>query len=271
VSSFLIRQSLSLLLLSLLPAALPGQPLQAQPSQPVAAGSPAGGEAPVPSRSTSPSEGLVLDLDPLQRITGLPPQPGSLLLHDDLAILRWLQTNRTPQMVASTWMTLGRDPAVFSPALGVDMTKTTPRIAGSLQQFLALVDEACNQIKRRIQRPRPYVSHPDLRPCLPPESGYSFPSGHSSWYTAAAQLLADLVPERRTRLEEMGNHGAANRVMCGVHYPSDTQAAQRFGRAAADQIIASSQWQRFRRDPAIQAEIQRVRQARPEALPLLVR
>ena len=217
-----------------------------------------------------PAAGLSLDLAPLIRITGLPPQPGSVQLHDDLAILRWLQSNRTPTMVSATWMTLGRDPAVFSSALGVDMSKTTPRLEGALRRFLALVDGACDQLKARVRRPRPYLSHADLKPCLPPEAGFSFPSGHSSWYTAAAHLLADLLPERRDRIEQMGRHGAANRVTCGVHYPSDVVAAQRFARAAADQIIASPQWQRLRRDPALQAELERVRQARPEALPAVL-
>lgn len=235
-----------------------------------AAARPAAPEASVQGQAPSPAQGLTLDVDPLFRSTGLPPAPGSQALKDDLAILRWLQANRTPQMVAATWMTLARDPVLFSPALGVDMSKTTPVLEVSLRRFLALVDGAADQIKLRVRRPRPYASHSDLRPCLPPESGFSFPSGHSTWYTAASLLLADLVPERRDRLEQMGVHGAANRVMCGVHYPSDVLAAQRLARAAAAQIIASPQWQRFRRDPAIQAELAAVRQARPEALPLLV-
>jgi len=246
------------------PRSTAGQPLSAADGLP---GPPAGGMA----STLSPSEGLMLDPASLLSATGLPPAPNSEALQHDLAILRWLQANRTPQMVAGTWMTLGRDPDVFSPALGVDMSKTTPHLEASLRQFLALVDRAADQIKRQVRRPRPYLTHHDLRPCLPPESGFSFPSGHSSWYTAAALLLADLIPERRARLEEMGRHGAANRVMCGVHYPSDVLAAQRFAHAAAAQIIASPQWQRFRRDPVVQEEVSQVRQAQPEALPLLVR
>jgi acid phosphatase (class A) len=218
-----------------------------------------------------PADGLSLELAPLRQQAGHPPQPGSAALQDDLAILRWLQANRTPQMVASTWTVLGRDPIVFSAAIGVDMAKSTPTIARGLLQFLRLVDEADNRIKAELRRPRPYDSHSDLHPCLPPETGFSFPSGHSSWYTAAAHLLADLVPERRERLLEMAGHGAASRVMCGVHYPSDVLAAQRFARAAAGQIIASPQWQAFRRDPAVQAERRQVRQVRSESLPLLVR
>jgi acid phosphatase (class A) len=233
----------------------------------VVSGPPGAGMASPPSAA----EGLSLDPAPLLGATGLPPAPNSEPLRHDLAILRWLQANRTPQLVVGTWMTLGRDPDVFSSALGVDMSKTTPRIEASLRQFLAVVDRAADQIKRQVRRPRPYVTHDDLKPCLPPESGFSFPSGHSSWYTAASLLLADLIPERRARLEEMGRHGAANRVMCGMHYPSDVEAGQGFARAATAQIIASPQWQRFRLDPLVQDEVKQVRQARPEALPLLVR
>jgi acid phosphatase (class A) len=210
-------------------------------------------------------------MEALGRITGQPPAPGSAAARDDLAVLNWLQRHRTPQMVATTWTTLGRDAALFSPALGVDMGKSTPRLEQGLGVFLALVDQACNQIKEMVRRPRPYWSHANLKPCLPPERGYSFPSGHSSWYQAAAELLADLLPERRERLLTIGAYGGANRVMCGVHYPSDVDAAQRLGRAAAEQIIASPQWRRFRADPGIAAELQRVREAQPEALPLLVR
>lgn len=217
------------------------------------------------------AEGLSLDLAPLRRIAGQPPPPGSSTLHDDLAILRWLQANRSAELVAASWMTLARDPAVFAPAIGVDMAKSTPGIKRGLRQFLALVDGASNQIKQQVRRPRPYASHPDLKPCLPPETGFSFPSGHAGWYTAAAELLADLLPQRRERLLDMGRHGAASRVMCGVHYPSDVAAAQRLGRAAAAQIIASPQWRSFRLDPALQVEIQRVNAASPEVLAPLLR
>ncbi len=219
----------------------------------------------------SPAAGLQLDMEALERITGQPPTPQSVAARDDLAVLNWLQRHRTPQMVATTWSTLGRDVDLFSPALGVDMSKSTPRVEQGLGAFLALVDQACNRIKDIVRRPRPYWSHAHLKPCLPPERGFSFPSGHSTWYQAAAELLADLLPERRERLLTIGAYGGANRVMCGVHYPSDVDAAQRLGRAAAEQIIASPQWRRFRADPAIAAELQRVRDAQPEALPLLVR
>lgn len=260
-----LRRLASLLLLSHLP--LFSVPLQA--STPAAAAPAAA--AVQAAADPSPAAGLILELEPLLRLTGVPPTAGSTALREDLAVLRWLQLHRTPEMVATTWSTLARDLAVFSPALGVDMGKTTPNLLRGMAPFMALIDDGSDAIKNRLRRPRPFSSHADLQPCLPLEKGYSFPSGHSSWYAAAALLLSDLLPERRDRILVLGAYGGANRVMCGVHYPSDVLAAQRFARGAAAQITASPQWQRFRADPAIQAELAQVRSALPASLPLLLR
>lgn len=211
-----------------------------------------------------------LPLAPLEAAAGLPPAPGTAAAADDLAVLRWLQRFRSPELVADAWLLLDRNPNLFSRALGVDMAKTTPAISRGLREFLAQVDAASSQIKDRVRRPRPYQSHGDLQPCLPPERGFSFPSGHATWYAAAAELLAALVPERSQRVLAVGTHGGASRVMCGVHYPSDVEAGLRLGRAAADQLRQGAQWQAFRDDPAVQAELQLLRQVPAASLPLLV-
>jgi acid phosphatase (class A) len=212
-----------------------------------------------------------LNLSPLRAVVGKPPAPGSATERDDLAVLSWLQKYRTPEQVASAWLLLERNPLMFSRALGLDMGKTTPAISKGLRTFLVVVDSATSEFKTGFRRPRPYQSHPELKPCLPPESGFSFPSGHATWYAAAAELLSALVPERRERLEQVGSHGGGSRTLCGVHYPSDVEAGQRLGRASAAQLLKTSQWQAFREDPAIQAEVERIRNLPASALPELVR
>lgn len=212
-----------------------------------------------------------LKLELLDRVTGRPPLPASAAERDDLAVLRWLQRYRTPEQVADAWLLLDRNLALFSRALGLDLSKSAPGLLRGLRPFLAEVDEASAQLKLLARRPRPYQSHPELAPCLPPETGYSFPSGHATWYAAAAELLAALVPERRERLLQVGSHGGASRVMCGVHYPSDVEAGQRLGSAAAAQLQQSAAWQRFRADPGLRAELERLRGVPVGVLPELVR
>lgn len=212
--------------------------------------------------------GLQLEMAALNKAVGLPPKPHSTAAELDLAILLWLQKHRTADQIAKSWLLLDRNIVQFDRALGIDMTKSTPNVVRGITSFLTLVDGAKDSIKNRVQRPRPFVSHPEIHVCLPPESGWSFPSGHSAFFRSAAVLLADLVPERRERLLAVGLLGGTSRTVCGLHYPSDVEAGQRLGEAAALQILTSPQWQRFKQNPAVQKERNKIRQVPASRLPL---
>jgi acid phosphatase (class A) len=203
----------------------------------------------------------------LNKAVGLPPKPHTTAAELDLAILLWLQKHRTPDQIAKSWLLLDRNIVQFDRALGIDMTKSTPAVVRGITSFLTLVDGAKDNIKDRVQRPRPFVSHPEIHVCLPPESGWSFPSGHSAFFRSAAVLVADLVPERRERLLAVGLLGGTSRTVCGLHYPSDVEAGQRLGEAAALQILNSPQWQQFKQNPAVQQEIDKIRQVPISRLP----
>jgi acid phosphatase (class A) len=201
-------------------------------------------------------------------LLGRPPAPGSRAEADDLAILRWNQRTRSPATIAQSWSYLDRNPGRFSTAIGNDLLKGAPAVAQGLLAFMKRIDAVKDELKNQVARPRPYVSHADLRPCLPLEDSWSFPSGHATWYAAAAQLLADLLPERRERLLEVGRQGGYARSSCGVHYPSDVLASQRLGEAISRDVIDSPQWQRFREQS--RASLQTLLTPPPAGLPVLV-
>lgn len=159
---------------------------------------------------------LKLDQRRLAAIAGLPPAPGSAAEAADLAILEWLQRFRSPEIVATTWLLLDRDLNVFSSAVGTELGKATPMLSAGLHAFMAPVNSANRGIKQQQGRIRPYIAHPGLEPCLPRENTGSFPSGHAVWFRSTAELLADLLPERRERLHHVGRQGGANRVLCGA-------------------------------------------------------
>ena len=224
-------------------------------------------QAPAALDPAAANSGLQLEMASLNKAVGLPPKPHTTAAELDLAILLWLQKHRTPDQIAKSWLLLDRNIVQFDRALGIDMTKSTPNVVRGITSFLTLVDGAKDSIKNRVQRPRPFVSHPEIHVCLPPESGWSFPSGHSAFFRSAAVLLADLVPERRERLLAVGLLGGTSRTVCGLHYPSDVEAGQRLGEAAALHILTSPQWQRFKQNPAVQQEIDKIRQVPVSRLP----
>ncbi|WP_413324174.1 PA-phosphatase [Synechococcus sp. MIT S9503] len=153
----------------------------------------------------NPADGLALNLAPLANVVGKPPLPGSDRLKRDLAVLRWQQFARDSGLVGHAWSYLGREIGRFQAAIGSDFEKTAPLIGAGVPQFVRLVDEAKNQLKVVYDRSRPFLSYPDLKPCLPLESSQSYPSGHATWYVSTSLLLADLLPEHRERLLAVGH------------------------------------------------------------------
>ncbi|MEN9877710.1 MAG: Acid phosphatase [Cyanobacteriota bacterium] len=215
----------------------------------------------------NPAAGLVLFPDRYRAVIGNPPAAGSREEADDLAILRWNQRSRYPEGVVHSWRFLYRNLSSFDAAVGSDLSKTSPTLFTGLPSFLKAIDGLKDQLKDAAARPRPYVSHQEFQPCLPLESTWSYPSGHATWYAATAQLLADLLPERRERLLQVGLQGGYARSYCGVHYPSDVLASQRLAAAVAKDVIASPQWQSFKGQ--VQPEVQKLLVAPPAGLPLL--
>ena len=217
--------------------------------------------------AANPSAGLELSVDRYRSTLGPAPKAGSKVERDDLAILRWNQRTRYPQAVIHSWQFLNRYIGTFDAAVGGNMAKSAPILSKGLMSFLKMIDGVKSELKQGYQRPRPFLSHADIKPCLPLKSSFSFPSGHSTWYASAALLLADLMPERRERLLQVGRQGGYARVYCGVHYPSDVIAGERLARVMTADIIASPQWQSFRNQ--VKPEVAKLLQSPSAGLPLL--
>jgi acid phosphatase (class A) len=81
---------------------------------------------------------------------------------------------------------------------------------------------------------------------------FSYPSGHATRGTLLARILAELAPERREALLRVGHQIGYDRVVGGVHYPSDVLAGDRLGDAVADALLA---------DPDFRRQLEDVRRA----------
>jgi len=190
-----------------------------------------------------PAAGISLEVGPLRKRLGVYPAAGSQALSRDLVILRWLRDTRTSSGIERSWNLLERDLSRFDAAIGTSLSRTAPRMTQELPLFLALFDGVKHEIKNDLQRRRPFLDHGDLSPCLPLGEGFSYPSGHATWFWGAALLLADLLPERSERLMDVAVQAAAARPYCALHYPSDVEAGRRLAEAIAVQVTASEEWQ----------------------------
>lgn len=92
--------------------------------------------------------------------------------------------------------------------------------------------------KRIFNRPRPYISHPEIKPCIDLESSKAYPSGHATLARVYARVLSEAFPERKIQFMKHSEEIAQNRVIGGVHHPSDVEAGKVLGDALADDYLS---------------------------------
>jgi len=103
---------------------------------------------------------------------------------------------------------------------------------------------AGNGMKNFYKRPRPYQADPTLHPvCKTTDQPNSYPSGHAIVGYLEAFTLAELVPEKREAILARANDSAHDRLVCGVHYPSDVAASRQVALVAFGYILGTPRFQ----------------------------
>ena len=154
----------------------------------------------------------------------------------------------------------------FSEAAGTDLNLgTRPILAHMLKWLLSDTDGYINSFKFpgtvANKRARPYKEDPSILPCetdfLYGSADASYPSGHAAHGNAAALLIAAVMtpgppdpaypkPDRRALIAARGIRFGQNRVVCGVHHPTDIVE----GRAVAQHVFDKAS-----ADPVFQADL----------------
>lgn len=84
-------------------------------------------------------------------------------------------------------------------------------------------------LKRRLERPRPYLVLADSRSVVLPLPDYSFPSGHTAASFAVATVLAARWPAWLLLMFAAAALVGLSRTYLGHHYPSDVLAGAIIG------------------------------------------
>lgn len=87
------------------------------------------------------------------------------------------------------------------------------------------------------KRPRPYLSNSALKPCIDLESSFAYPSGHTALARTFAHMLSHIWPERRDAFFHRADEVAENRIIGGVHHPSDIVSGKILGDMIAKKLM----------------------------------
>ncbi|RCL45558.1 MAG: phosphatase PAP2 family protein [Halieaceae bacterium] len=199
--------------------------------------------APVPELGHQLMQGYLHGEPPLDSAAFVPPPPseGSARQEADDAAseaLRRLEGSaRWDQATMDADLHFPAATSIFACALGTTISEAqTPALYRLLKRSLTDLGLATYPAKKAHQRPRPFLINggaictPEERELL--ETDGSYPSGHSAIGWGWALILSQLAPERAEALLSRGRDYARSRMVCNVHWMSDTEAGMAVGAAA---------------------------------------
>ncbi|WP_186455529.1 acid phosphatase [Nitrospirillum pindoramense] len=183
----------------------------------------------------------------------LPPFPaiGSQADADDVALFKmdqvgeklpdgtdnpaWLKATADDAAYCAAELLPTFSEAVFGAAGKRLDTTTAPRLVAMLNRVEIDIGNAYGAAKAHFARHRPYErlgNHVCDYESVKGTSSY--PSGHAAQGWATGLILAELAPEKAEAILQRAADFGNNRVLCGVHYPSDVAA----GRLVATAVVS---------------------------------
>lgn len=160
----------------------------------------------------------------------------------DLAILLWHQRTRTPVDIQRAASEVKLTMEAYATASGRALNAAQfPKTAALIDKVGKDTKAVTDSLKKHFLRPRPYLTDGRVQPAIERETSPSYPSGHATRGLIFGIILGELAPERRETLLTAGRQVGVDRVIGGVHYPSDIEAGQRLALRLATAWLADPQ------------------------------
>lgn len=86
--------------------------------------------------------------------------------------------------------------------------------------------EVCKEVKEHFNRQRPFVLDPEIKPIIKQPANASYPGGHATTGYVYATILVMMLPEKAQAIFDRAAEYGNNRVIAGVHFPTDVEAGQ---------------------------------------------
>ena len=170
-------------------------------------------------------------VDPLKLLPG-PPATGSAEARAELELMLSVQEKRTPADVDRCASEVKLGVEAFQSVLGPWCTKKNlPRLTQLLADLDKQSKEISNAAKDHFRRPRPEHEEPRIHVPIADDTTFAYPSGHAMRGIIYAEILAELVPDRREALLDRGREIGWDRVVAGLHHPTDIMAGRVLGQA----------------------------------------
>ncbi len=164
----------------------------------------------------------------LIQVLGPPPAASSQRQKEDLAAVLDAQRTRGEREAKSA--AADSDMSLFAfvgDMMGPDFKRENlPVTVPFFERVFVDQMEAAWGVKEHFSRPRPFAIDPRVKPVVRKPRSASYPSGHALAGYVYATILSIMVPEKAYELYERAAVYGRQRVVGGVHFPTDIEAGR---------------------------------------------
>jgi len=176
-----------------------------------------------------------------------PPAEGSPTTLKEIDLILQKQAARTPEEVARIKQEVHLNVYLFANVLGPWFAeKNLPLTAALFGRVDDIEHPVIDSGKKFWNRPRPFLQDKRIHPPIDLPKNASYPSGHSTVGDLDALILAELAPDLKDAILARGLQIGDDRVIGGVHFPSDVDAGR---------MLAHDLFTRLMANPAFQADL----------------
>ncbi len=182
----------------------------------------------------------------LVKILPPPPLADSELTKKELADMEAMQKTRTPAQAERA--IADNEETIWRYADVVDNAKFTkenlPKIAVLFDRVHSTAVAIVRPSKDVFKRLRPQIADTEIKTLVTPSTTGSWPSGHATVGTMMAIILSEMLPEKRTAIMVRNREYGDNRVLAGMHYPSDVEVGRIGGSVVAYALLQDADFQK---------------------------
>jgi len=160
-----------------------------------------------------------------------PIKPGSPDWKSEISKIKNLQkdASKGDLMVAAEEIDLKPETMVMQLADNVTREKH-PEVFHLLDRVEDTAIAVSDNSKQFWKTKRPYIADKTIKPLIKPAKGYAYPSQHATVSYLLAQVLGQLMPEKRKLFMKRADDMATHRILAGMHFQQDIIAGKNLSR-----------------------------------------
>jgi len=182
------------------------------------------------------------DVD-LIHVLGPPPAEDSSAEKSDLQAVLAAVQSRTDAEIESAQADDQRIVFRFADVMGANFRpESLPLTTQLFRHVYEDGNAATVAAKAFFKRRRPFVVDPVIKIIVVQAPDFSYPSNHATFAYEAGILLAAMVPEKAAAIFQRAANYAHNRVIAGVHFPTDVEAGHISGSVIDNALLHNAQF-----------------------------